>query len=300
MARTQKRNLKNFLMPDSELNELPPHLAELNESRAMTLDLESLKSELIDLAHAIEPIAIPSKQAWEGMLFERSLNVPFKNERLYWAYHAYYGSERFRAAVDDYNTVVRFSGLVELAQGKAPAENSAASNVLRAIEDKRPSSALLDAWFHFGVLLGRQSELLEAHTDQKGLFQRGLKSGASSTSIGQQVWYARWLEFHWLNEGEDRATVESELAEMCNDVVRMRRKVHRHGEHQSPWEPDWFTKLFEGGRRPAPLEIPELADRLTRMTRTQIERLSRHAFIPSKLLPPLRAIEFPRVGSSHP
>ena len=296
MARTQKRNPKSFLIPDSELKELPRHLVEWNESRSMALDIDSLRKELMELADVIEPIAIPSQEAWEGMLVERSLNVPFRNERLYWAYHAYFGSERFRAAVDEYNTEVRISGLVELAEGKAPVENSAASNVLRTIEDKRPSSALLDSWFHFGVLLGRQFELLEARTDQKGIFQRGLKSGAPSAAIGQQVWYSRWLNIHWLKEGGDRATVEGELAEMCNDVVRGRRRVHTLGDKQSRWGLGWFTKLFEGGRRPAQGEAPELADRLTRMTRNQIERLSRHAFIPNKLLPPLRASEFPRVG----
>jgi hypothetical protein len=168
MPRRPKRRSESPIWPDLEV--LPRHLVEREESRAMTLDLDSLRGDLMELAQVIERIEIPSAEAWEGMLVERSLNVPFKNERLYWAYHAYFGSEKFRAAVDDYNTEVRISGLVELAQGKVPEQNSAASNVLRAIEDKRPSSALLDSWFHFGGLLGRQCELLEAHADQRGCF----------------------------------------------------------------------------------------------------------------------------------
>jgi len=237
MAQRPKRAGQKDFIGSRSPKELSRHLVEWNESRSVALDMDSLRKELTELAHVIEPIAIPSKEAWEGMLVERSLNVPFKNEQLYWAYHAYFGSEKFRAAVDDYNTEVRISGLVELAQRKAPEENSAASNILRAIEDKRPSSALLDSWFHFGVLLGRQHELLEANRDQKGLFQRGLKSGAASATIGQQVWYARWLKIHWLNKRRDRATVESELAEMCNDLVRERRQVHTRGKQPSSLAP---------------------------------------------------------------
>jgi hypothetical protein len=49
-----------------------------------------------------------------------------------------------------------------------PEEGSEASLILRAIKSGRPSSALLDCWFHLGVLVGRQSEILEAHQDLIG------------------------------------------------------------------------------------------------------------------------------------
>ena len=148
MTQTRKRNRKSFSIPFSDLKERPQRLVKGDDCRAMTLDLDRLRWQLMHLAGLIEPIKIPSKEAWEGMLLELSLGLPFKNEDLYWAYHAYFGSERFRAAVDEFNGAVTDSGLVELAQGKAPDENSAASQVLRTIDDKR--SALLDSWFHFG------------------------------------------------------------------------------------------------------------------------------------------------------
>ena len=103
MARRPKRNIQDVPIQPVDLKELPRYLVEWNESRATLLDIGSLRKELMALAHAIEPIEIPSEEAWQRMLVERSLNTPFQNERLYWAYHAYFGSERFRAAVDDYN-----------------------------------------------------------------------------------------------------------------------------------------------------------------------------------------------------
>jgi hypothetical protein len=36
----------------------------------MALDMGSLRKELMELAHVIEPIAIPSQEAWEGMLVD--------------------------------------------------------------------------------------------------------------------------------------------------------------------------------------------------------------------------------------
>jgi hypothetical protein len=93
---------------------LPRWLIDRQESRTATLDLGSLERELMELARVIERINIPSQAAWEGMLVAQSLNLPKEDDRLYWAYHAYYGSERFRRTVDDYNKAVDASGLPDL------------------------------------------------------------------------------------------------------------------------------------------------------------------------------------------
>jgi hypothetical protein len=233
--------------------------------------------------------------------------VPFKNERLYWAYHSYFGSERFRAAIDNYNAEVRISGLVELAQGKAPEENSAASNVVRAIEDKRPSSALLDSWFHFGVLLGRQHELREANRDQRRFYELGLKSGAPSASVGQRVWYARWMLANAHPLEDRRRDVESVLADLCRDIVLKRRKL----PETWIWTQDWFKKLLpdekkEQSGKPR-IKATEkgsskgqLAARFTRLTISDIRRLAGHKFINDSLLPPLVASDFPPKSNRHP
>ena len=100
------------------ITERPPRwLIDRQESRAETLDLDSLERELMELVRVIERINIPSQAAWEGMLVAQSLNLPMEDDRLYWAYHAYYGSERFRRVVDDYNKAVDASGLPDLARG---------------------------------------------------------------------------------------------------------------------------------------------------------------------------------------
>ena len=104
MPRTPKLRSESPIWPD--LKVLPRHLVEWEESRSMALDLYSLRRDLMELASVIERIEIPSEEAWEGMLVKRSLNVPFQNEQRYWTYHAYFGSERFRAAVDEYNSAV--------------------------------------------------------------------------------------------------------------------------------------------------------------------------------------------------
>ena len=256
----------------------------------MALDMGALQKELVDLAHVIEPIAIPSKETWEGMLVEHSLNVTFKNERLYWAYYAYFGSENFRAAVHDYNTEVRFSGLVELAQGKAPERNSPASSVLRAIENKQPSSALLDSWFHFGVLLGRQYELLEANGDHKGLFQRDLKAGAASAAIGQQVWYARWLVKNAKTLARDREGVQSELADLCEDIFYERRKLPAAWI----WRADWFERLLP--RSKDEWQAGQLASGFTRLRSKTVLTLAAHRCITDDMLPPLVMSKFPRTA----
>jgi hypothetical protein len=202
---------------------LPNYLVEHQESRAATLDLDSLKRKLVELAQTVARIDVPSQEAWEGMLVERSLNLHTRDERLYWAYHAYFGSERFRRDVDAYNGDVDSSGLLELARGTTPREGSAVSFVLRAVATGQPSSALLDSWFHLGTLIGRQLELLGTHGDQRRLYQINLKSGAPLASIGQHVWYARWLVKNCRDFKNDRATAEYELTGVCTDIVHQRR-----------------------------------------------------------------------------
>jgi hypothetical protein len=286
--------------PDTTIEKLitersPRWLIGQPESRAETLDLDSLERELIELARVIERINIPSQAAWEGMLVAQSLNLPMEDDRLYWAYHAYCGSERFRRVVDDYNKAVDASGLPDLARGMTPKEGSEVSLVLRAIESGRPSAALLECWFHLGVLVGRQNELLEAHDDQRRFYQINLKSGAPSASIGQHVWYARWLVENCENFKNDRATAEAELTRICRDLVSQRRtiRISNAPDGARPlWKPEWYKKLLKPQRHPSPAGKPELSDRLTRLTRVQVDRLAKHKHITAALLPPLRVTDF--------
>jgi hypothetical protein len=179
-----------------------------------------------------------------------------------------------------------------------PKEGSAASFVLRGVETGQPSSALLDSWFHLGTLLGRRLELLGSDPDQRRLYQINLKSGAPSTSIGQHVWYARWLIKNCRDFKNYRATAEYELTGVCKDIVDQRRVLG--GPHGGPplWKRDWFKKLLKPGSHPS--AEPELLDRLTRLTKRQIDRLAKHEYITADLLPPLRVADFPPVMSNLP
>src|SRR5580693_5231247 len=114
MAGTTKRPGPKPLIDHLPPKRRPRWLVDWQESRAEKLDLGILERDLLELVRVIERINIPSREAWEGMLVAQSLNLPMEDDRLYWAYHAYYGSERFRRVVDDYNEAVDASGLPDL------------------------------------------------------------------------------------------------------------------------------------------------------------------------------------------
>jgi hypothetical protein len=80
----KKRRGSKVLIDSSD--RLPRYLVEQQELRAKALDFDSLEQKLIQLAETIVRIDVPSQEAWEGMLFERSLGLRMRDEWDYWAY----------------------------------------------------------------------------------------------------------------------------------------------------------------------------------------------------------------------
>jgi hypothetical protein len=92
------------------------------------------------------------------------------------------------------------------------------------------------------------------------------------------------------------------LTTVCKDLVSQRRttRVSHAPDGSSPlWKPEWYKKLLKPERHPSPAGKPELSDRLTRLTKAQVDRLANHEHITADMLPPLRIADFPKV-TSHP
>jgi hypothetical protein len=244
--------------------DFPPYVIDRLAQKEATLDYDELSARLDKLVTEIEPIKIPSQEMWEGLLVQASLKLPF-DYSYFWALHFYKGSAEFRRQVEEFNAAVESSGLVQLACDREPDFFSPAAVIRRGIADTKISSAFIDAWFRLGMLSGQLSELRAANEGMTRTF----KGGVTENTIGQHVWYARWL---LANAKKERCDAEFDLADICNDIVCGRRKLPSNWI----WNEDWFRKLLpstEGAQREkAQFQVEEkgveaglLADRLIRI-----------------------------------
>jgi hypothetical protein len=281
-----------FLAPDAP--PYPPHFVKWIVQSEGSVDFASVRAELHKFVTEIEPIKIPSREQWEVLQVLASLGLPF-DYRYYWALRFYRSPEKFRRRVEEFNAAVERSGLTNLALDNEPDGISPAAIIQRGINESRISSAFLDSWFHMGLLFGNLLELRAANEE----FASVLDAGAHEAVIGQRVWYARWLVANASPLDAKRRDVESELADLCGDVVQGRRKL----PDEWVWKKSWFSKLLPAKRKAskkAPLQVVEkgaeegqLASRFTRLSNEAVEGLAAHKEITADLLPPLAVSEFP-------
>jgi hypothetical protein len=290
---------EEFLAPDAP--PYPPHFVRWIVQSEGSVDFASLRAELHNFVTEIEPIKIPSREQWEVLQVLASLGLPF-DYRYYWALHFYRAPERFRKRVEDFNAAVERSGLTNLARDEEPDVTSPAAIIRRGINESRISSAFLNSWCHMGLLFGHLLELRAANEE----FASVLKAGAHEAVIGQRVWYARWLVVNASPLNTKRQDAESELADLCGDVVHGRRKL----PDEWLWKKNWFSKLLPGKRKAlkkVPLQAAErgadrgqLASRFTRLSNETVEGLAAHEGIAADLLPPLTVSEFPDGRTTTP
>lgn len=290
---SQARPFSTYGVPDERA--MPAHIVEWFAQRERSVDFDSLRAQLHDFVTEIQPIKIPSRQIWEALQVQASLGLPF-DYAYYWALHFYRVPEKFRKRVEEFNTAVERSGLTHLARDMEPDVTTPASIVRRGISEARLSTALIDSWFVFGELQGRLCELRGANEEMAHL----LKVGADEAVIGQRVWYARWLIAHGNPLEDGRKDAESNLADLCRDIVQRRRQL----PDEWVWKLDWFKKLLpreekasEGSpqfkviQRGARAGL--LASRCTRLSNDEVRKLAAHPCITADMLPPLVASEFP-------
>ena len=134
-----------------------------------------------------------------------------------------------------------------------------------------------------------------------------LKVGADEAVIGQRVWYARWLLANANPLAEKRRDEEFQLAELCEDMVRGRRKL----PDEWIWKENWFQRLL-----PKKKELPKgvekvrtvidecdaglLGDRFTRLSNDTVREFAAHKYLTADLLPPLAVDEFPGAETATP
>jgi hypothetical protein len=147
-----------------------------------------LSTHLHRLVTEIEPIKIPSRERWEGLMVSASLKLPF-DYSYFWALHFYRAPENFWRRVEEFNAAVESSGLIQLAHGKEPEFTLPAAIIKRGISDAKISTVFIESWFHLSMLYGRLCELRESNEEFASL----LAAGAPQATIGQRVWFARWL-----------------------------------------------------------------------------------------------------------
>jgi hypothetical protein len=284
------------------LGQPPQYIIDRLKQEKATLDFDALSARLVRIVAEIEPIKIPSQEMWEGLLVQASLGLPF-DYPYYWALHFYKGSDEFRRRVEEFNTAVESSGLVQLARGEKPDFASPAAVIRRGIAKTRMSSAFIDAWFRLGMLYGELSALRALNEGMAHTF----KGAVTETTIGQRVWYARCLVANTNLLEKERHDAEFDLAEICEDIVNDRRKLPSNWI----WNEDWFRKLLPPEKKAqkdkAQVQVKEkgveaglLADRLTRLSNDEIRRLAGHTCITADLLPPLVLSEFPPRSRNHP
>jgi hypothetical protein len=238
---------------------------------------------------------------WEGLLVRASLGLPF-DYPYFWALHFYKGSDEFRRQVDEFNKAVESSGLVQLACGREPDFDSDAAVIRHGIANTRMYVVCVHRRLvSMGMLYGRLSELRATNDGMAHTF----KGAVAEAKIGQRVWYARWLLANTNPLEKERRDAEFDLAEICNDIDRGRRKLPSNWI----WKESWFRKLLppkKAARKDKAqfqvkgVEAGLLADRLTRLSNDEIRRLAGHRCITADLLPPLVSSEFPPRSHNHP
>jgi hypothetical protein len=230
---SQGKPFSTYAVPDERA--MPAHVDEWFAQRDASVDFSSLRARLHELVTEIEPIRIPSRQMWEALQVQTSLGLPF-DYAYYWALHFYRAPEKFRKRVEEFNTAVEHSGLLHLARDEEPDVNTPASIIRRGISEARISTAFIESWFKLGELDRQLWELRAANEEMAHL----LKVGADEAVIGQRVWYARWLLANANPLEEERRDAESDLADLCRDILRGTRKV------PNGWalKQDWFRKLL--------------------------------------------------------
>ena len=298
MGRTvRNRGATQSFGPDK----LPPYLIKQLAQKEATLDYDALSARFHRYTTEIEPIKSPSREMWEGLLVQASLRLPF-DYPYFWALHFYKGSGGFRQRVDELNKAVESSGLTQLRHGEEPETISPAAVIRRGIEGARISSAFLDSWIHLARLYGQLIELRATNEEMAHTFE----AGATAPVVGQRVWYARWLIAHANPLEEKRQNVESELADLCRDIVRGRRKL----PDKWVWKADWFKRLLPAqGKAPngprfsvaqRGADAGMLASCFTRLSNDTVRKLAAHRYVTADFLPPLAMGEFPPGPHNHP
>jgi hypothetical protein len=290
---SRAKPFSTFAVPDGRA--MPAHIVEWFAQRDGSLDFSTLRARLHELVTEIEPIRIPSRQMWEALQVQKSLGLPF-DYAYYWALHFYRAPEKFRKRVEEFNTAVEHSGLLHLARDEEPDVNTLASIIRRGISEARISTAFIESWFKLGELDRQLRELQAANEEMAHL----LKVGADEAVIGQRVWYARWLLANANPLEEERRDAESDLADLCRDILRGTRKV------PNGWalKQDWFRKLLPSNVSKVEVDLQIkvmekgaerglLANRFTRLSNDTVRELAAHPCITADMLPPLMASEFP-------
>jgi hypothetical protein len=277
----------------------------LAERVSIEVDFADLREELQQIATGIEPIVIPSDEEWEFILYMESIKQKWPSDIPYWWLHDYPSSEAHRARVKALNKDIERSGIREVATGATPTEGCPAWVVLRATEKQVLSSAFIDPWAALNILLGRLLELRELGPSSKAHW-KGVKSAASNSTVGQHVWYARWVLKYARDLEGDRVEANDGIESLCRDVVSKSRGLPQ----ESNWDREWFKKMLKRSKGSGPEgKVPYagydkgLADRLTRMNAEKLKRLAGHKWITADLLPPLDVDAYPvtnRTSSSHP
>jgi hypothetical protein len=263
-------------------------------------DYAAPKKMLMRWASEIEVIRLPEKEEREAMLVRMSLigvdqhGSPMKQslaaviDEEYWAHFAYPGPATYEHEITSLNAAIRSCGLLALAEGAPIDDDSAVGEVLRAAENGDFNAKTNRAWHVLREMEQRYIEFLRKYPaelmERKCL--RSLKSGASSTTLGQKVWCALWLMEHAPNlRKNEREDAEDQLSLLCADIVEGRR-----GLPPGAWDPSWFGKLLEGK------EMTDLAGRFQRLRDKEIRLLAGNPYITTDILPPVTWDAYPPKG----
>jgi len=190
-----------------EMDDNPNWLIERARERERGIDFADLRDEIRQIAIALEPIALPSDEEWKFILYMESIGQKWRNEVPYWWYHDYPSTKDYRARVKEFNKEVERSGIRELAMGATTRKGCPVWVVLNAIEEQRLSSAFIDAWATLNILLGRLFELREFQDSVSKAHRKSVRSAARNSTIGQHVWYGRWVLKHARDLEDERAKV---------------------------------------------------------------------------------------------
>ena len=115
--------------------------------------------------------------------------------------------------------------------------------------------------------------------------------------IGQRVWYARWLLANAKPLEKKRGDAESDLADLCRDIVQKRRQL----PNKWVWKVKWFKKLLPGKASQAgpPNKVTQRGERegrivshFIRFSNKTVRKLAAHPCITADMLPPLMVSEF--------
>lgn len=262
-----------------------PKIVDSEESEPDFAELEHAFRRKLDL---LQPIFIPSTEQIDEMSVRTSLGLKSKYDESFWWYYAYATSESYRELVGEYNDRIAALGVPPLVldpdrpaqvltQRSSAEEHCHVALIRRGIAEKRISTEFVNAWGRLNLAAGLYHALIHLGKSEEVESRRKFKAGLKSDTIGQRVWYARWLLAHTNNFGKDRGIAEGVLVEICFDMCKARRHLASGG----PWKGDWFGKLLGKKNR------DELSESFVRIREPEIRRLAGHTRITNDLLPPL-------------